>query len=286
MKACCRKCLLFFLCLLFLLSSASCSAPSFQLLHKRNEPEVSTNTYGREIPAYTNVDVSPFDPQLFVADENGRYRYADSSVASYTGIDVSTFQGEIDWAAVKNDGIDFAMLRVGYRGYGKEGKLGEDDRFRSNYENAKNAGIHVGVYFFSQATTPAEAAEEAEFVLNLIRDCEISYPVAYDWEAIDYDTARTDGMTTEQITDCAVAFCDTISKNGYPVLIYFNRELGYYNYDLSKVSSYHFWLAEYLEAPTFVYDYKIWQYSKEGTVAGINGSVDLNISLFDFSTLY
>lgn len=242
-----------------------------------------TNTYGQEIPAYSDVEFSPLDAELFMKNEEGRYFYADSAVKTYTGVDVSSHQGSVDWNAVKNDGIDFTMLRVGYRGYGPEGKLGDDDTFRYNYENAKAAGLDVGVYFFSQATTPEEAREEARFVLDRIDGLDITYPVAYDWEAIDYDTARTDGMTTEQISDCAAAFCDTVAQRGYTVLVYFNRELGYFNYDLSKLQDYHFWLAEYLSAPTFVYDYKIWQYAKDGSVDGINGNVDLNISVHDFA---
>lgn len=273
---------LFSLLLAFILTASGC------FLHLPAEPETTassglTNTYGHEIPAYSDVEFSPLDAELFIKNEAGRYFYADPEVKTFTGVDVSAHQGAVDWNAVKNDGIDFVMLRIGYRGYGTEGKLNEDDYFRSNYENAKAVGLDIGVYFFSQATTPEEAREEADFVLNHIRGYDISYPVAYDWEAIDYDTARTDGMTTEQISDCAVAFCDTISQDGYSVLVYFNRELGYFNYDLSKLQNYHFWLAEYLSTPTFVYDFKIWQYSKEGQVDGINGNVDLNISVYDFA---
>ncbi len=252
------------------------------------EPETSgselTNTYGQEIPAYSNVDFSPLDSSLFRKNEAGRYYYADPDVSTFTGIDVSAHQDAIDWQAVASDGIDFAMLRVGYRGYGSEGRLNVDDMFFANYEGATAAGLKVGVYFFSQATTPDEAREEACFLLDQISGLRISYPIAYDWEAIDYDTARTDGMTTEQISDCAAAFCDEISQHGHRVLVYFNRELGYFDYDLSKLQDYHFWLAEYLAAPTFVYDFKIWQYSKEGAVRGVNGNVDLNLAVYDFST--
>lgn len=274
--------LLIIVVLMFSFLCSSCSFFGFA-----DEPatttEALTSPYGYEIPAYSDVERSILDPSLFVMDENGRYYYADDFVQTFTGIDVSVFQQEIDWNAVKNDGIDFAMLRVGYRGYGPEGKIGDDDLFYTNYTNALAAGLKIGVYFFSQATTPEEAREEANFVLDKINGLNISYPVAYDWEVIDYDDARTDQMTTEQISDCAVAFCNTISEKGYDVLVYFNRELGYFNYDLSRVNQYHFWLAEYLSTPTFIYDYKIWQYSKEGSVAGIEGTVDLNISVYDYS---
>ena len=250
------------------------------------EPETTeaplTSPYGDEIPAYSDVGRTDLNSELFLKDEKDRYYYNDDSVKTFTGVDVSVFQEEIDWEAVKNDGIDFAMLRVGYRGYGTEGLIGEDDLFYTNYENALAAGLDVGVYFFSQATTPEEAREEARFVLDRIKGLNITYPVAYDWEAIDYDDARTDNMTTEQISDCAVAFCQTVSESGYQVLVYFNRELGYFNYDLSKVNRYHFWLAEYVTTPTFIYDYKIWQYTKEGQVDGIDGNVDLSICVYDY----
>ncbi len=241
-----------------------------------------TSPNGDPIPVYSDVSLSKLDPSLFTLLDNGRYVYADSSVHTSAGIDVSTFQGDVDWAAVKADGIDFVMLRVGYRGYGAEGKLGEDERFQANYAAAAAAGLKIGVYFFSQAVTPAEAKEEAEFVLQRIKGLKLDYPIAYDWEAIDYDQARTDGMSSAEISACAAAFCDRIAKERYDVLIYFNRELGYFNYDLSIVKDYHFWLAEYLEKPSFVYDYKMWQYTRNGKVAGIEGNVDLNICVYQY----
>ncbi len=253
----------------------------------RNEPTdpgttVPRDNNGNEIPVYSDVDLTALDPGLFYIDENGRVRYSDPAVKIYSGIDISVFQGDVDWNAVKNDGIDFVILRVGFRGYTKGG-LNEDANFRKNCENALQAGLNVGVYFFSQAITADEAEEEADYVLSLIKDFDIQYPVAYDWETIDYDNARTDGLDNETITQCAVRFCDKISAAGYTPVIYFNRSLGYFNYDLSMIKDYHFWLAEYKGAPSFIYDYKLWQYSKDGTVNGIDGSVDLNISIQDYS---
>ena len=250
-----------------------------------NDPSetVLTSPYGDPIPTYEDVNYTATDPALFKTDVNGRVYYDSPNVKTFTGIDVSVFQGEIDWTAVKNDGVDFVILRVGYRGYGSEGKLGVDDKFVENYEGATSAGLDVGVYFFSQAVTPEEAREEARFTLEQIRGKNVCYPVAYDWEHIDYDTARTDDLSNETISACAAAFCDEIAAAGYQPLIYFNRELGYFSFDLSVVKDYHFWVAEYVSAPSFVYDYKIWQYSKSGTVAGIDGGVDMNICLYDFA---
>ncbi len=246
------------------------------------EPPV-TDISGRIIPNHTDIAKSVLSPEFFVRDGKGRMTYSDSSVKTYTGIDVSVFQGDIDWDAVKNDGIDFVMLRVGYRGYGQKGIMGKDDKFDSNYEGAKKAGLKVGAYFFSQATNESEAREEAAFVLDAVRDCPLDYPIAYDWEFVDNDEARTNGMTSEDITVCAKAFCEAIKSAGKVPVIYFNCETGYFNYDLPQVKDYDFWLAEYYDTPSFYYNYKMWQYSKTGSVDGISGDVDMNISIVDFS---
>ena len=246
------------------------------------EPPV-TDISGRIIPNHTDIAKSVLSPEFFVRDGKGRMTYSDPAVKTYTGIDVSVFQGDIDWDAVKNDGIDFVMLRVGYRGYGQKGIMGKDDKFDSNYEGAKKAGLKVGAYFFSQATNESEAREEAAFVLDAVRDCPLDYPIAFDWEFVDNGEARTNGMTSEDITVCAKAFCEAIKSAGKVPVIYFNCETGYFNYDLPQVKDYGFWLAEYYDTPSFYYNYKMWQYSKTGSVDGISGDVDMNISIVDFS---
>ena len=247
--------------------------------------EFMTDANGNRVPVYDDVESAQLDAANFLRDENNRVYYADPLVKTFTGIDVSVFQGDIDWNKVKADGIDFVMIRAGFRGYGENGTLNEDARFRKNCINALAAGLNVGVYFFSQAITEAEAAEEARFVLDIISEYNITYPVAYDWETIEYDdNARTKDMTTQQITAWANAFCSVIENAGYETVIYFNRELGYFNYDLSQINNYHFWLAEYFSTPSFYYDYKIWQYTDKGSVDGIKGAVDLNISLVDYSS--
>ena len=266
-----------------LLFSAGCTPPLDLSDLITEDTTVLTDPNGNAIPVYSDVALSALDPSLFIPDENGRMTYADDAVKMYTGVDVSVFQGEIDFQKVKADGVDFVMLRAGYRGYGPQGVINEDANFKKNYENAIAAGLKVGVYFFSQAVSVQEAKEEADFVLSLISGLEITYPVAYDWERIDYDTARTDGLDNETITDCALGFCDTVAEAGYPSVIYFNRSLGYFSYDLSKVRNHYFWLAEYGASPSFIYDFRIWQYTDAGTVDGISGIVDINISITDFS---
>ena len=124
--------------------------------------------------------------------------------------------------------------------------------------------------------TPEEAVEEAEYVLNWIEGYDIRYPVVFDWEEVE-DTARTDDMNMLMLTSCAEAFCKTIEEAGYTASIYFNQVYGYTQLNLVSLMEYDFWLAEYAETPTFVYDFQMWQYTNEGTVSGISGPVDLNI---------
>ena len=177
------------------------------------------------------------------------------------------------------DGIDFAIIRLGYRGY-TEGGLMMDERFQANIQGALDAGLEVGVYFFSQAITPQEAEAEAAFVLNAVEDYEITYPIAFDWEPITGgQTARTDGLTGEMLTQCAAAFCAKVAEAGYEPAVYFNQDLGYLHYDLRELTDYTLWLAEYDTKPDFYYHFDLWQYTHTGTVAGIQGNVDLNLDL-------
>ena len=195
------------------------------------------------------------------------------------GVDVSSYQGSVDWEKAAEDGIDFAMIRVGYRGYGQEGKLMEDTVFRDNLQGALDAGLEVGVYFFSQAITEEEAREEADFVLELIDGYDLTYPVVFDWENITYDTARTDGIDSQTLTALADAFCRRVEEAGYQPMIYFNQYLAYLMYDLEGITQWPFWLAEYNETPGFYYTFQMWQYTDAGQVDGIQGEVDLNLRL-------
>ncbi len=272
------------LMIIFVFSSCGLNFFSGEQTTQESTREFMIDENGNRVPIYENVESAQFKAENFLRDENDRVYYSDPIVKTFTGVDVSVFQGDVDWNKVKADGIDFVMLRAGFRGYGENGTLNEDARFRENCQNALAAGLKVGAYFFSQAVTEAEAVQEAHFVLDIISDYNITYPVAYDWETIEYDTARTENMTTQQITACANAFCEVIENAGYETVIYFNRELGYFNYDLSKINNYHFWLAEYFSTPSFYYDYKIWQYTDSGSVDGIEGAVDINISLVDYAS--
>ena len=246
-------------------------------------PIYVTDINGKDVPVFDNVNKAVFDPAKFSKTENGRMIYNDTSYESYTGIDVSVFQGDVDWAAVAADGIDYVMLRIGGRGYGPEGKMYEDTKFTENFAGARAAGLMVGVYFFSQAVTVEEAAQEAQLTVQILNGTTLDFPVAFDWEHVNDTTARTASIAGKQITSFAKAFCDVIASAGYQAVIYFNREHGYFNYELSQLSDYFFWYAEYADRPSFVYDYKMWQYTEKGHVNGIQGNVDLNIALFSLS---
>ena len=226
----------------------------------------------------------PYDPNNFVALD-GRVYYLGDEITPTYGVDVSTHQGEIDWQAAAADGIQFAIIRLGYRGYGAEGTLNLDARFTENIEGALAAGLKVGVYFFSQAITVDEALEEAAFVLEALspyRD-RISLPVVFDWEDIGTTSARTYKLDNDILNACALAFCAQIEAAGYHPMIYFYPNLGAKRYDLDLIDQYPFWYCYYNGTyPDLERPFRIWQYSSTGTVAGIEGDVDLNICFWPY----
>ena len=199
-----------------------------------------------------------------------------TSRTTVTGIDVSAHQEEIDWAAVAGDGIDFAMLRIGSRGY-SQGGLKRDGFFELNYTRAREQGLDLGVYFFSQAISVEEAVEEAQFVLDLLEGRELELPVVFDWEEIGSEPARTDDVDVETVTACALAFCDVIARAGYTPAIYCNGMVGYLRYDFAEIEHLPLWYADYAGWPGFAYALEMWQYTSSGTVAGVEGKVDLNL---------
>jgi len=193
------------------------------------------------------------------------------------GVDVSHYQGEVDWEKVKAAGIDFVILRLGYRGYGQAGNLKVDKRFHENIKGAQLCGLDVGVYLFSQAINEAEAVEEAEFVLEQLEDYELQLPVVFDPELIRDDTARTDNVTGEQFTLNTIAFCEKIKEAGFAPMIYSNMLWEAELFDLTRLAAYPIWYADYESVPQTPYHFRFWQYSEKGTVDGIKGLVDLNL---------
>jgi len=196
------------------------------------------------------------------------------------GVDISEHQGEIDWETVRDCGVEFAILRAGYRGYGQSGRIVEDARFAKNMEDAAAAGLQLGVYFFSQAVTPEEAVEEAEFLLQLLSRWPkeaLSLPVFYDWEDIEGQQARTDGLDGETVTRCAAAFCERIEEAGYSAGLYAYRSLAYFTYDLALLKDYTLWIGALGSYPDFYYEHEFWQRAVEGNVPGIQTVVDLDV---------
>ena len=224
------------------------------------------------------VPVNKLSADGFTADESFKYYSENGQPASNEGIDVSSFSGDIDWAKVKESGIDFAMIRIGGRGYGDEGGLYTDDKAAENLQGAQEAGIKIGAYFYSQATTNAEAEEEAEYAKEILGDVKLDYPLAFDWEIVKDDNARTDGVTSTQATECAVAFCEKVKSYGYIPMVYSPSREFYFKFDLSRLKDYELWLVQYANKPDFYYQFSMWQYTESGHVDGIDGNVDLNIS--------
>ena len=207
--------------------------------------------------------------------QDGFLRYKDSSYTSAAGIDVSTYQGSIDWKKVKKAGVDFVMIRLGYSG-SSNGSIQIDKRYKANLQGAEDAGIDVGVYFFSQAITTDEAIKEAKFVIRHIRGKGVNYPVVFDMEHMDGD--RISSLTDTERTRIADAFCTIINNNGYTPMVYGNQKWLLREVDLSYLTKYDTWLAHYSTTTAYPYAYKMWQYSNYGTVTGISGHVDLNIA--------
>lgn len=192
------------------------------------------------------------------------------------GIDVSLYQGNIDWAKVKKSGIDFAMIRLGYRGYGESGSLVEDSMFLKNIKGASSNNIDIGVYFYTQAITETEAKEEAKFVLNTINkyNAKIKYPITIDTEMSPVGTGRADNLSVSKRTLIIKAFCNTIDNAGYVPMIYANKYWLNNNLDMSQLSKYDVWLAHYTTSTDYKGKYTMWQYTDKGVVSGITGNVD------------
>lgn len=202
--------------------------------------------------------------------------YLTCTDGAYTlGIDVSYWQGDIDWEQVRQAGVEFVMLRIGWRG-SEKGLMFADDNVVDNYEKAKAAGLKVGGYFFSQAISEQEAIEEAEFVLDIIKDWDLELPIAYDWEYLTAED-RTGNVTGQTQTLCAVAFCETVRSGGFQAMVYTNPDHALSRLDMEKLSPYGLWLAQYNDWLDYPHRVDMWQYTNAGTVPGIAGNVDINL---------
>lgn len=226
--------------------------------------------------AATVLPTNPYGPEDFRVEENGYITCLTGE--SRHGIDVSEWQGDIDWQQVKDSGVEFAIIRLGYR-RSETGELCTDEKALANLQGAAEAGIPTGAYFFSQAVSTQEALEEAEYALSLLEGHTLTYPLIYDWEYLGKE-ARTADVDARTLTDCIKAFCSRVEEAGFQSMIYFNphfheNEVLY----LEELTDYHFWLAMYDTQMDYPYQIDMWQYSCTGTVPGITGEVDLNLYL-------
>lgn len=211
--------------------------------------------------------------------ESGELQYMENGVVvSHKGIDVSRYQEDIDWNKVAEAGVEYAIIRVGIRGWGSEGRIVLDEKFEQNIQGATAAGIKVGVYFFSQAVNEAEAAEEAEVVLEAISGYDVTYPIVFDVEKTSEKDGRMNQISVEDRTRVARVFIDKIKEAGYTPMIYANMEMWSVLIDMASFEDVEKWFAYYGTQLYFPYEYAIWQYSDKGRIDGITGDVDLNIS--------
>lgn len=227
-----------------------------------------------EAPTLPPPEENPYGPVDFKQDEQtGEITLTSGN--SIKGIDVSEWQGNIDWTQVKESGVEFVIIRVGGRGM-TEGGLYTDSNAQAYYEGATAAGLKVGAYIFSQSVTVEEAIEEANFLLEQVKDWDIQMPLVYDWEYMG-ENLRTSKMDSRTLTDMAKAFCQTIEDAGYTPMIYFGRSQSMDMMNLEELTDYPFWLAMYTTVMDYPYKIDMWQYTDEGSVPGIEGNVDLNL---------
>lgn len=259
------------------------SSRVFEYYGEKDVIKLDDPTYGDTwLAALTDVPRHTLDYDNVKIENGFKHYYENGERLNTTGIDVSYHQGDIDWEAVKADGVDFAMIRLGYRGY-ETGNINIDEHFHEYAQGALDAGLDIGVYFYSQALTAEEAREEARTVLAEIENYEITYPVVFDWEIVGEESARTNDISSEKLNECAAVFCNTIARGGYIPMIYSVKRMALLKYDLSELAGFDFWLAEYREEPEFPYEFTMWQYASDGKVNGIEGEVDLNMSFVDYS---
>lgn len=237
---------------------------------------IGTSGNENEYEINPNAARHPYNLDCFISDGTDVIYERDENFTTRKGVDVSKWQGDVDWEKVKAAGYEFAFFRLGYRGY-QEGGLFVDDTFHQNMENAGKAGLDLGVYFFSQAISEEEAIEEAYFVLNELENLEIQLPIVYDPEFVYEDDSRTKDLSGEQITKNVKAFCEIIENAGYESMIYASMYWEAEILDMGELKDYTFWYADYADKPQTPYDFAYWQYSDTGSVDGIEGNVDLNI---------
>lgn len=259
--------------LAFICSPYFQTEPEVPVVHVPTGPTEPPTEAPTEEPTLPPPEANPYDDLDFQYDGRFLKLIEGESIA---GIDVSSWQYDIDWEAVADAGAEFAMIRIGYRG-SESGKINADKYAQQNLTGAAEAGLDIGVYFFSQALTREEAEEEAYYVLEVIKDHNITMPVVFDWERIRGEDSRSNSMDRRTLTDCALTFLETIELAGYNAMIYFNPHQSRNLLYLSELTDYDFWLASYTDRMNFPYKVKMWQYTESGTIPGIDTPCDFNV---------
>lgn len=254
-------------------STMQTTAPTTTAPIQTTAPTTVATTEPTTAPTEAVLQDNPYTPEDFGFEEG---YLTCLSADSMLGIDVSAYQPEVDWQKVKAAGVEFVILRAGFRGYGSAGNMKQDATVLSHYSGAKAAGLKVGVYFFSQAISVEEAEEEAAFLLEIIKDFQLDMPVAYDWEYIS-DTARTANVDADTLTACAEAFCQKIGNAGLQPMIYVSETQDLLH--LEQLAKYPLWVAQYDTQKTYPYKTAMWQYTNTGRVPGIAGNADINLWL-------
>lgn len=208
--------------------------------------------------------------------------YENNTRVSYVGVDISKTQDYVDFLELKRAGIEFVMLRLGQRGY-SSGEITLDEYFMDNWKRATEAGLDVGVYFFSQAVTVEEAEEEAQFVIDTLSENKIQYPVVFAMDTIPNEVSRIDSLDKMERTNIALAFMDKISDHGYFPMVYGDKEWLIQKLSLGSMIGYDVWLSQEMDIPDYPYQFAMWQYTTHGSIAGIAGDANLNICFIDYS---
>ena len=228
------------------------------------------------------LDKNTYQEAGFVYEEPVMKYFANGDKASFLGVDISKENGTVDFKKLKKDGVDFVMIRIGYRGY-ESGKIVPDEEYFDNIQLANEAGLAVGVYFESQATTAEEALEEAEFVITNLVEMRVTYPVVFDLGLIANDTSRIDNIPKTQLTEITNVFCNRIKEVGYRPMVYGNKYWLLRKIDLTMLGDFDIWLSQSGDLPDYPYEFSMWQYTSTGSVSGISGDVNMNISFVDYS---
>ena len=266
-------------------SSAKIEALKEELKEAKIEQEKPINVYFPKRTIKTGeIQKNSYIQENFVIEDGFMAYYNENGEKiSHVGIDLSYHNQKVDWDALESSPVEFVMLRCGYRGT-TEGGLIEDEKFREYAEEALSRGYKLGVYFFSQAISEPEAIAEADFVIDIINEYDISYPVAFDTELSEDSRVEEAELSKEEQTNICIAFLERIKKAGYYPMVYASENWFRRRLEVDRLSEYDFWAPQYLEQNDFLYDFTIWQYTENGAAPGVEGACDIDISLVDYAS--